>query len=310
MLDAWLNAVVLLRLGPGVCSGVVVAPGRLVATAYHCVAAGGTPMIELRNGSVLRGQTVARDAAHDLALVSVPDLPADQAALPLRDGDPVVGDRVYGLGHPYATLAGGKLDGVLLWSATEGIVSAVGPWVIQTDAALNPGNSGGPLVDEQGRIVGIVSRKLDAEGLAFCGKSADVAKLVEKPDLGSPFGGSWGATLGTDLGTDVGLGGGLSFAVRDRVVMRGTFGFQLAEQSPYGTVTLGVRQRVGEGPMSVTLEAGGGGAFGAEGLYEAGVAPIVTGRFGFANLAISGTWAPATDRWTGTIDLQVLQGVF
>ena len=53
----------------------------------------------------------------------------------------------------------------------QGIVGAVGPWVLQTDAGLNPGNSGGPLVDTQGRIVGIVSRKLAGEDLAFAAKS-------------------------------------------------------------------------------------------------------------------------------------------
>ena len=149
---AWLDAVVLLLDGPALCAGVVVNPTGVVATAYHCVAAGGHPVVEWRDGTRARGTVYARDPARDLALVRVER--SGLVALEVREDDPVVGERVYGMGHPYGNATVGRLEGVLRWSVTEGIVSAVGPWVIQTDTALNPGNSGGPVVDAQGRVTG------------------------------------------------------------------------------------------------------------------------------------------------------------
>jgi serine protease Do len=101
------------------------------------------------------GQVVAFDRALDLALVEVQRLPADAAALALDDPRGVeVGDRVAAIGHPEQ---GG------LWTLTTGVVSALlanvgdvdGKNMFQTDASINRGNSGGPLLDARGGIVGV-----------------------------------------------------------------------------------------------------------------------------------------------------------
>jgi serine protease Do len=119
--------------------------------------------------SPVLGRVVAFDRALDLALVEVPSLPADAAAIPLDDPREVsVGDRVAAIGHPEQ---GG------LWTLTTGVISTVvadvggveGKNAFQTDTSINRGNSGGPLLDARGAIVGVntsMARKA-ADGLAI-----------------------------------------------------------------------------------------------------------------------------------------------
>jgi len=119
--------------------------------------------------SPVAGRVVAFDRALDLALVEVPSLPAGAAAIPLDDPRSVeVGDRVAAIGHPEQ---GG------LWTLTTGVISTFvadvggvkGKNAFQTDTSINRGNSGGPLLDSRGAIVGVntsMARKA-ADGLAI-----------------------------------------------------------------------------------------------------------------------------------------------
>lgn len=299
MLDAWLDAVVLLKVGPSVCAGVVVDGQGTVATAYHCVANGMRPRVETRAGGEYDGRVIARDPGHDLALVRVADLPADTPRLALRGEDPEVGEEVWGLGHPFPNATGGKLEGLLLWTATKGIVSGVGPWMIQTDAGLNPGNSGGPLVDAQGRVVGIVSRKIDAEDLAFAAKGEDLAALVASPTPGPWIGGTWGAEVGVSIATDTTLAAGLFVAARERVVAHGWLGVDWTAQAPMAAATVAARQRVGRGPFSSTLDLGGG-VSARPGVVEG----FAMGRVGVGQVGFGATYAPAREAWAFSVDLQ------
>jgi hypothetical protein len=169
----------LLVTGPAYCSGVLVDDQGTVATAYHCVATGLKPAVQLRDGTVAEGRVVAAVPRDDLALLSVPALAGKAPPLDVHPSKPRQGEAVWGLGHPFAPAADRTraMSGMLLWSVTEGIVSAVGPRLIQTDAALNPGNSGGPIVDGQGRIIGIASRKLGGDNVAFLA-SADRLRAI------------------------------------------------------------------------------------------------------------------------------------
>lgn len=296
MVNVWLDAVVLLRVGASVCTGVVLEPDRVIATAYHCVATGLQPEVVLRDGRTFEGRTIARDRAHDLALVTVDG--EIGPGLSLRFDEPVLGERVYGLGHPYPTLTGGKLEGLLQWSVTEGIVSAVGPWLIQTDAALNPGNSGGPLVDTEGGVIGIASGKLDAEDIAFCAKAKDVQALRDSPSMGSPIGGTWGAAFGLVQANNTSVGGELFAVVRERVVTRAWVGYEIGGAGLVSLTTLAVRQRLGRGMWSTTFDVGGGGWFGST------IDPVVTGQVSVLSLRFGAMWAPITGGWSGTVTVE------
>jgi S1-C subfamily serine protease len=123
--------------------------GLFVLTAYHVVERNvGATVTLTRKGGSWSGDIVGTDKANDLAVIRVSAKP--EGATPLwqhaRKQRPKPGDQLLLIGSPYG------LDGTV----TTGIVSRVTRKWIQTDAAANPGNSGGPAVDKQGRIVGVL----------------------------------------------------------------------------------------------------------------------------------------------------------
>lgn len=275
-IEAWLDSVVLLVTGNAWCTGVVIDEEGTVATAYHCVANGLRPLVRLRSGEDDRfvGKTIAARAKEDLALVKVPGLAGKVRPLAIRDLPVRRGERVYGIGHPYAPAADRTraMEGVLLWSVTEGIVSAVGPRVVQTDAALNPGNSGGPVVDVDGRIIGIASRKLGGDNIAFLASAEMLQELVDEPKKPLIVGGQWYLGLGFWQAADIEsapageLFGGL--LIRDRLLLQvgllsaGTARQHALERGRVWYPTLsalgGLRLRLDRGRASTTLDALGG----------------------------------------------------
>lgn len=312
----WMDSVVLLITGPGWCTGVVIDDQDTVATAYHCVANGLRSEVRLRDGTKLVGKTIAVVAKDDLALIRVKGISRLAKPLPLRTESPRQGERVYGLGHPFAPVAGRTpaMEGVLQWSVTEGIVSAVGKRLIQTDAALNPGNSGGPVVDAQGRVIGITSRKLGGDNVAFLSSIENLHQMVKSPERPTVFGGQFAIGLASlqplDLNGSSGmeiygqaifrdravftLALGLSADVRARAMERGIAWF------PANEVNMALRQRFGRGLWSTTLDVGGGvmGTTGFESEFDSingtwrvtqsltEYAPEIFGRIGFGGIGL------------------------
>jgi S1-C subfamily serine protease len=120
-----------------------------LVTAEHVIADARSPFVTVsRKGASWSGEIVRRDRANDLALIRVSGRP--QGAKPLwqkpTPNVPKPGDELLLIGSPYG------LDGTV----TTGVVSRVSKKAIQTDAAANPGNSGGPAIDLDGRIVGVL----------------------------------------------------------------------------------------------------------------------------------------------------------
>ncbi len=178
--------VVLADLGDGSASvgtGVLFTRDGYLLTNYHVVEGGRECTVALDSGRGYAARYVAGDADSDLAILKVEgqDLPA--AAF--GDSDLLaVGDKVYAIGNPL----GVELRGTL----TDGIVSAIDRDVevegrtmtlLQTNAALNSGNSGGPLINEYGQVVGIntikmTSRYSSVEGLGFAIPTAYMERIV------------------------------------------------------------------------------------------------------------------------------------
>jgi S1-C subfamily serine protease len=119
-----------------------------VVTAAHVVSEVGQQVLLERNTGSWRAEVVARDRARDLAVLRVDGRPVGAKPLwqkPLAN-KPRVGDALLLVGSPFG------LGGTV----TSGVVSRVRSKEIQTDAAANPGNSGGPAVDRKGRVVGVL----------------------------------------------------------------------------------------------------------------------------------------------------------
>jgi hypothetical protein len=251
--------------GDSVCAGVWLdVDTPIVATAYHCVTGTGRVRIYGTDGQMRWGRVVRRRARHDLALVVADDGPHARARLadrPLRQGE-----RVYAVGHPLAASEpSGYLDGTLLWSVSDGMVSQLGTIAVQHTAPLAPGYSGGPLFDETGSLVGIHSRRLTAPGLSFSTSSEHVLTLANaldeaggrtlggtvslRPGVGS-YGGSSPATYGTlELEIDV----------RKRVWVRivgGVSSRDTATVWPMWEGGAGLRQTVGHGANALSVEMG------------------------------------------------------
>jgi S1-C subfamily serine protease len=144
-----------------------------VITANHVIAEAGTgaSVTVLRKGGSWSGEIVKTDLRDDLALVRVSGHPAGAHALWQRALLPVSrqGDQLLLVGSPYG------LEGTV----TTGIVSRVTRDAIQTDAAANPGSSGGPAVDLQGRVVGILVRG-GAQNLNFAVPIAKVCRSLRR----------------------------------------------------------------------------------------------------------------------------------
>ncbi|MSP56243.1 MAG: trypsin-like serine protease [Myxococcales bacterium] len=299
-----LDAVVVVQTGSSYCAGAGVGagPSAYIVTAYHCVADGGRPHLRWRDGRTGHGKVVARSPRDDLALIHVvEELEADRAfsVLQVREDSPVQGEEVWGLGHPFGLQAGGKLSGLLEWSVTHGVVSAVGTHLVQTDAALNPGNSGGPLIDSEGRLIGVVSRKLRADNLAFVSTAANVtALLAQVGDAGPSLGGSVGAglVLAAEQSTWAGLEGW--FSLRDRVVCTGALGFAPGDEwAAHGSVDVAIRQRIGRGALTGLVEVGpalvwDGSAAPVGSWLDGQVDPALVGRVGFNQLMLGAWWHP------------------
>ncbi len=125
-----------------------------VVTNAHVVNGDDRVMVTLHDGSHWQGKVIGRIHFPDLAVISI-DGRRSFKVLTLANSDQVnVGEDVLALGFPGEGIRGEV-------TVTRGIVSAAAEDVFQTDAAVNPGNSGGPLINSQGHVVGINTARVD-----------------------------------------------------------------------------------------------------------------------------------------------------
>jgi serine protease Do len=155
LVDCLRRSLVQIQTRHGHGSGVIWDSDGLIVTNHHVVS-GNQAEVELADGRRFTAQVVARDALNDLALLRVPACGLPAAA----HGDSTalrVGELILAVGNPFGVRG----------AATLGIVSAASGgaigWgraqreIVQADVELAPGNSGGPLADSSGRVVGIAS---------------------------------------------------------------------------------------------------------------------------------------------------------
>jgi putative serine protease PepD len=157
-----------------------------IVTNEHVVSGSTSVTVKFQDGSTVKGTVVGTDPTTDLAVVHVNVPESKLAPLSLADSSQVaVGDGVVAIGNPFG------LDGTV----TSGIVSALNREItapddspiegaIQTDAAINHGNSGGPLLDLHGKVIGVTSQiQSDSggnDGVGFAVPSNTVRSIVSQ----------------------------------------------------------------------------------------------------------------------------------
>lgn len=178
-------SVVLVRQGAATSTGfVALEPGCVVTCAHGLAEEGGDVAVVWPGAGVpgkpLPARILRVDRTRDLAVLHCPALPV--AAIPLGWGRAErlsPGDRVYTIGHP--GLGGSTLD----LTPSEGILADARRKIddrifVQSNLAVNPGNSGGPLFDAAGRVIGIVVQKA-LEGVCLSVPSREVSEMLADP---------------------------------------------------------------------------------------------------------------------------------
>ncbi len=189
----------------GTGSGIVWDSHGHIVTNYHVVEGANAATVTLADGSVCEAWLVGYDERYDLAVMRI-DRPAESLVPPRfgRSSELAVGQRVFSIGFPYAlghTLASGLISGLARTIRTPKQLVLEG--VVQTDADLHPGSSGGPLLDASGRVIGVAvavhGEARHGGGLAFALPIDRVQEVV--PEI-MRNGFEWFPRLGLVLASD------------------------------------------------------------------------------------------------------------
>jgi serine protease Do len=208
-----IGSVVLIRVtgqsGRGGQGSGFVFRGNHIVTNAHVVSDASEVQVRFSQGEWRTASVVGTDPSSDLAVIEVQNPPQYASALSLVESEPAIGTEAVAIGNPFG------LEG----SVTSGLVSGLNrsipapngytiPDAIQTGAPVNPGNSGGPLVDLDGRVIGVISSG-GGDNLAFAISAALVKRvvpaLIENGEYEHAYMGIGLRTVTPDIAEQVGL---------------------------------------------------------------------------------------------------------
>lgn len=184
----------------GAGSGVIISADGYIVTNHHVVENAKTIKVTLRDGQTTYDATlIGSDEDNDVALLKV----QAEGLSPATFGDSsslAVGDYVVAIGNPLGTLGGTVTDGIISALAREVTIENKSMTLLQTNAEISPGNSGGGLFNANGELIGIVNAKdsaTEVEGIAFAIPVNNVIDIIKdlqnygyvtgKIDLGMEF---------------------------------------------------------------------------------------------------------------------------
>ena len=184
-------------------SGFIISEDGYVVTNYHVIEDSSQVVVITHGGETLKATVVGYEATNDIALLKVDKQGLSFVALGSSDAL-VVGEQVMAIGNPLGELTASLTVGYI--SAKDRIVDTDGTVInmLQTDAAINSGNSGGPLFNTSGQVVGVITAKysgdsgsgVSIEGLGFAIPTDDIVGILE--DL-KEFGYVTGAYMGVSV---------------------------------------------------------------------------------------------------------------
>jgi len=206
-----------LPTGRSLGSGFVYDVSGHIITNNHVVEDSQKTTVTFLDGTSYNAQVIGTDPYTDLAVIKVDVNPSLLHPLPLGDSSILrVGDQVAAIGNPFG-LSGSMTSGIVSQLgrllSTPGTASFSIPDVIQTDAAVNPGNSGGPLLNMKGQVIGIntaiQSGTGEFAGIGFAVPSNTVSKivpiLIKEGKYKHPWLGISGVDIDPDLANVLGL---------------------------------------------------------------------------------------------------------
>jgi S1-C subfamily serine protease len=171
-------------------TGFALTSDGYLVTSYHVIQGADSVLIEGHDRQRYHAEPVYSDVKHDLAILRITDrkfLGFGRLPYTFKAGQAELGERVYTLGYPREDVVYG--EGAL--SARSGFEGDTAFY--QISIPVNPGNSGGPLLDERGNLIGVVSgRQNDVQSAAFATKSSYLVRLVDslrtaKPAPAAPY---------------------------------------------------------------------------------------------------------------------------
>ena len=168
------------QLTQGAGSGVIVKEDGYIATNYHVIQGATKVQVTLHNGEQYSARIVGSDPSNDIAVIKIDA--KDLTTATVGDSSTVeVGDLAVAIGNPLGQLGGTATSGII--SALDRTLNVEGTTLtlLQTDAAINGGNSGGGLFNSKGGLIGIVESKASAvgvEGLAFALPINNVSGII------------------------------------------------------------------------------------------------------------------------------------
>lgn len=154
----------------GAGSGVIISTDGYIVTNHHVIAGADTITVRLNDGDSYEAVLIGSDESSDLAVLWIDAPEALKAAHLGCSKDLIVGEPVFAIGNPLGSLGGTLTDGIISATERQIVIDGSSMTLLQTNAAVNPGNSGGGLFNMAGELIGVVNAKCsqdDVEGLGF-----------------------------------------------------------------------------------------------------------------------------------------------
>jgi serine protease Do len=173
MLKGIKSSVVTVENSKGFGSGLIITADGYILTNYHVVENEKNISVKMGSDSKVKAEIVKTNTDYDLALLKISQ--SNLKPLTFSAGEAEVGDEVYAAGTP--------LDKSLGQTITKGIISGYREWngvsFVQTDVSINSGNSGGPLLNSKGEVVGIATMKASGKGIEGIGFGIPAKEALE-----------------------------------------------------------------------------------------------------------------------------------
>lgn len=166
----------------GAGSGVIISDDGYIITNYHVIEGAENITVTLRDGTTsYKAEVIGSDEDNDIALLKI-DAKGLSAATMGNSSDLAVGDYVVAIGNPLGQLGGTVTDGIISALARQVTVEGKSMTLLQHNAQISPGNSGGGLFNANGELIGIVNAKdsaTEVEGIAFAIPVNNVLDIID-----------------------------------------------------------------------------------------------------------------------------------